>query len=150
MKYLPYTVVKKWREENTPKQCPIFSCKVNDAVVDHCHDTGLVRGVLHRQSNAWAGKIENAWKRYATNHTKLTLPQALRNLALYLETYKTDIMHPVGLKQKVSRFSRLPKADQENILLKKNKKDEVLACTNQKQRTNLYRKSLLKTYVNIN
>lgn len=59
-------------------------------------------------------------------------------------------MHPVGLKQKVSRFSRLPKADQENILLKKNKKDEVFACTNQKQRTNLYRKSLLKTYVNIN
>tara|TARA_X000001382_G_scaffold20218_2_gene12312 strand:+ start:5070 stop:5522 length:453 start_codon:yes stop_codon:yes gene_type:complete len=150
LKYLPYTVVKKWRQENTPKQCPIFSCKVNDAVVDHCHDTGLVRGVLHRQSNAWAGKIENAWKRYATNHTKLTLPQALRNLALYLETYKTDIMHPVGLKQKVSRFSRLQKADQENILLKKNKKDEVFSCTNQKQRTNLYRKSLLKTYVNIN
>ena len=123
---------------------------MNDAVVDHCHDTGLVRGVLHRQSNAWAGKIENAWKRYATNHTKLTLPQALRRVADYLESPKTDIMHPVGLKQKVGRFSRLIKDQQEKILLKNNKKDEVFSCTNQKQRTNLYRKSLLKTYVNIN
>lgn len=150
MKYLPYKVVKKWRESNTPKECPIFGCKVNDAVVDHCHDTGLVRGVLHRQSNAWAGKIENAWKRYGANHSKLTLSQALRRLADYLEFARTDIMHPVGLKQKVSRFSRLPKEMQENILLKNNKKIDINACTNQKTRTALFRKSILKTYVNIN
>ena len=59
-------------------------------------------------------------------------------------------MHPVGLKQKVSRFSRLPKEMQENILLKNNKKIDINACTNQKTRTALYRKSILKTYVNIN
>ena len=59
-------------------------------------------------------------------------------------------MHPVGLKQKVNRFSRLPKEMQENILLKKNKKIDIKACTNQKNRTALFRKSILKEYVNIN
>ena len=150
MKYLPYTVVKKWRKQNTPTKCPIFGCKVNDAVVDHCHDSGLVRGVLHRQSNAWAGKIENAWKRYGANNSKFTLSEALSGLADYLERPSTNIMHPVGLKQKVGRFSRLPKEMQENILLKNNKKIDISACNNQKTRTALFRKSILKTYVNIN
>ena len=133
LKYLPYKRIKKWREANTPSKCPIFGCRVNDAVVDHCHDSGFVRGVIHRQSNAWAGKIENAWKRYGLNNSKFTLPQALRGLADYLENARTNIMHPVGLKQKVNRFSRLPKEMQENILLKKNKKIDIL-----------------KEYVNIN
>ena len=39
---------------------------------------------------------------------------------------------------------------QENILLKNNKKIDINACTNQKTRTALFRKSILKTYVNIN
>jgi hypothetical protein len=59
-------------------------------------------------------------------------------------------MHPVGLKQKVSRFSRLAKETQIDILTKNNKKVDIEACTNQKTRTALFRKSLLKTYVNIN
>jgi hypothetical protein len=44
----------------------------------------------------------------------------------------------------------LPKEMQENILLKKNKKIDIKACTNQKNRTALFRKSILKEYVNIN
>ena len=32
----------------------------SDYVLDHCHDTGLVRGVLHRGCNGALGKAENA------------------------------------------------------------------------------------------
>lgn len=39
---------------------------VNSAyVLDHCHDTGLVRGVLHRGCNGALGKMENAIGRWA-------------------------------------------------------------------------------------
>jgi|TARA_R100000479_G_scaffold2043_3_gene1277 hypothetical protein len=150
LKYLPYKSIKGWREKNTPTKCPIFGCKINDAVVDHDHESGYVRGVLHRQSNAWAGKIENAWKRYGANHSKHTLPEALRGLADYLDHAKTDILHPVGLKDLVSRFSRKPKDFQESILEKKFDKEKVFSCKNQKDRTNLYRKSILLDYDNIN
>ena len=33
-------------------------------VLDHNHNTQFVRAVLHRQSNAVLGKIENLWSRY--------------------------------------------------------------------------------------
>lgn len=32
----------------------------SDYALDHCHDYGLVRGVLHRSCNASLGKLENA------------------------------------------------------------------------------------------
>lgn len=32
----------------------------SDYVMDHCHDTGLLRGVLHRGCNGALGKAENA------------------------------------------------------------------------------------------
>jgi hypothetical protein len=32
---------------------------IRDAVADHCHKTGKMRGVLHRGCNAWLGKTEN-------------------------------------------------------------------------------------------
>ena len=31
----------------------------NQKVLDHCHDSQFVRAVLHRQTNAVLGKIEN-------------------------------------------------------------------------------------------
>lgn len=40
------------------------------AVLDHCHTTGLCRGVIHRGVNALLGKLENNHKRYG-----VSLPQ---------------------------------------------------------------------------
>jgi hypothetical protein len=123
MKYLPSSKLKEWRQQNLPKECPIFKCKVNDAVVDHCHRTGLVRGVLHRQSNAWAGKIENSWKRFGQNNSDLT----------------------VGLRQKCNRFDRLSKAEQIDALIQlKCEQDEINSCKNSKDRTVCFRTALLK------
>ena len=145
MKYLTHNKLKEWRQANLPSECPIFKCKVDDAVVDHCHITGLVRGVLHRQSNVWAGKIENSWKRFGQNNSDLELPEALRALATYLEEAKTDILHPVGLRQKCNRFGRLTKDEQIKILNKFNcDADEINSCNNSKARTKCFRTALLK------
>jgi hypothetical protein len=145
MKYLAHSKLKEWRQANLPKECPIFKCKVDDAVVDHCHSTGLVRGVLHRQSNAWAGKIENSWKRFGQNNSDLTLPEALRALATYLEEARTDVLHPVGLRQKCNRFGRLPKDEQVETLIKfKCDPDEINSCKNSKARTQCFRTALIK------
>ena len=145
MKYLAHSKLKEWRQANLPRECPIFKCKVDDAVVDHCHGTGLVRGVLHRQSNAWAGKIENSWKRFGQNNSDLTLPEALRALATYLEEARTDILHPVGLRQKCNRFGRLPKDEQIETLIKfKCDADEINSCNNSKASTKCFRTALLE------
>ncbi len=144
MKYLAQSKLKEWRQANLPKECPIFKCKVDDAVVDHCHNTGLVRGVLHRQSNAWAGKIENSWKRHGYN-SRVALPEALRALATYLEEARTDVLHPVGLRQKCNRFSRLNKDEQIETLIKfKCDSDEINSCKNSKARTQCFRTAFLE------
>ena len=36
----------------------------SDYVVDHCHETGEIRGVLHRSCNAAEGKVVNAAGRW--------------------------------------------------------------------------------------
>lgn len=36
----------------------------SDYVVDHCHETGLIRAVLHRSCNASEGRVANAAGRW--------------------------------------------------------------------------------------
>ena len=67
--YIKQSDLKDWRNANGSDKCPITSACMDDCVVDHSHDTGKVRGVLHRQSNVLLGKIENAWKRYVQKST---------------------------------------------------------------------------------
>lgn len=43
---------------------PIDLTKKGEGVIDHCHDTGRIRGVLHRSCNAAEGKISNAAARW--------------------------------------------------------------------------------------
>jgi len=144
MKYLPRKELKEWRDKNTPKVCPIFGIEMNDAVVDHDHETGMVRGVLHRQANAWEGKVFNAWKRFGGNNAKTSYPSALRALADYIEFSRTLYLHPVGLKQLSKRFSRLKKEEQIFSLkaLGALKKSEIEACKNTQQRVKLFETSL--------
>ena len=145
VKYIPYTKISVYRKRNTPDKCPIFECNMSDAVLDHDHKTGMVRGVLHRQSNARGGKIENSWKRFGQNNAKVSLPQALINLAKYLKRGDTKFLHPVGLRQLVGRFVRSSKEDQIETLIELNiKKSEIKACINTEERSVLYRQTLIK------
>lgn len=68
MKRLKPSEVKAYREERIIVQggvCELcgLPLSINDAVLDHSHKYGWIRGVLHRGCNALLGKIENNYKR---------------------------------------------------------------------------------------
>lgn len=64
MHKLKTTEVSRFREQQLAKQDGVCAICLNpikpgDDVLDHCHTTGEVRGVLHRGCNSMLGKIEN-------------------------------------------------------------------------------------------
>ena len=61
--------LKEWREATwlaQDKRCAIsgYSISASEAVADHDHSTGHLRGVLHRGVNSLLGKCENNYRRY--------------------------------------------------------------------------------------
>ena len=82
MRRLKPSEVKAWREHMLALQggecllCGKPLCK-EDAVADHSHKHGWMRGVLHRGCNALLGKIEN-------NHKRMGVP----DLSCFLDGVK--------------------------------------------------------------
>ena len=70
----------------------------SDYVVDHCHETGEIRGVLHRSCNAAEGKVVNAAGRWGAKSTKYSdVVPFLKQLVEYLENAQvqgTGLMYP--------------------------------------------------------
>ena len=70
----------------------------SDYVVDHCHESGEIRGVLHRSCNAALGKIDNAAGRWGAKSMKYKdiVPYLRRVVAYYdsLEANPTGLMYP--------------------------------------------------------
>ncbi len=84
-------------------------CSPTQAVLDHDHSTGIVRGVGHRGCNALLGKIENNHKRYGVPN----LPALLHGLPAYLQKHDTDqtgLLHPTHLTEDEKRLKRNAKA----------------------------------------
>jgi hypothetical protein len=53
---------------------------------DHCHSTGLLRGLLCNRCNALLGKIENNFKRFGLHKIpNMTVVRALLKFSLYLQ-----------------------------------------------------------------
>tara|TARA_E500000318_G_C3483881_1_gene181542 strand:- start:86 stop:535 length:450 start_codon:yes stop_codon:yes gene_type:complete len=144
LKYISQNKLKAWRENQAPKKCPISQAEMHDNVVDHCHCTGEIRGVLHRQSNAFLGKVENAWKRYACRSANVSLPEALRRMADYIEFSCTGLLHPVGANQLQKKFERKKTEDQLNILLDLGVDVASIDASNSDKRSKLYRKQITK------
>ena len=66
----------------------------NDACLDHCHSTGMIRGVICRNCNSMEGKIRNCIRRAKY---MLTEDAWLDSLRAYWKHYKmnpTNILHP--------------------------------------------------------
>ncbi len=83
---LTAAATKPYREAKLREQggrCAItgYTLSPAEAVLDHDHATGHVRGVLHRGVNALLGKLENNYKRYG-----VSLPQ-LRAMAPAVADY---------------------------------------------------------------
>jgi hypothetical protein len=88
------------------------------AATDHVHDnTQLVRGILHRQSNAVLGKLENLWTRYLSWWYPEDLPTFLRKAADYIQRKPdTRYRHPDWIKLAKARFNRLNSKEMKSVL----------------------------------
>ncbi len=141
MSYLPQNQIATYREKHKPTCCPILSIKTDDWVLDHDHQTGMVRGVISRQANSLLGKIENFYLKMCKGDKEF-LPVTLEAMASYLETARTDVLHPVGLTQLTKKFrNSLTSAEQISTLEDMGaSREELNACTNLKHRADLFRK----------
>lgn len=112
-----------------------------DAVLDHCHDTQYVRGVLSRPSNVALGKIENLWKRYLGWWYVGTLADFLRGCANYLEREQPkEYLHPKFINKLQTQFNTLKEGDKKVILKMLGQEEGV----NGAERKKLFRKGVLK------
>jgi hypothetical protein len=92
--------------------------KVNQAVLDHCHDSQKVRAAISRQSNSWEGLVFNAYKRCMAWYTDKPLAELLRNLADYLEQdYSNNPHHPGWLKKVGTEFNKLSEGAKDRALI---------------------------------
>lgn len=73
---LTQAAVKGYREAKLKEQggrCALtgYTLSPAEAVLDHCHKTGHIRGVLHAGVNSLLGKIENALPRFGVSLPRL-------------------------------------------------------------------------------
>jgi hypothetical protein len=113
------------------------------AVLDHTHDSSqAVRGVLHRQVNAFVGKCENSYIRLIAWWYTGTLPQLLRQVADYLEDAERQevrFVHPAWTKKIQTMFNGLKEPQKDVVLLGLG----VINLSNGKARKEAFRKIVL-------
>lgn len=116
--------VKKFKEEQIIKQegiDPILQQPFPKGTIcqDHSHSTQHCRGALHLQTNAWEGKVINAYTRCLKWLTDVPLPTLLRNLATYLEQDFSDNPYHTGWQKSVrSEFNKLNARQMDDVLEK--------------------------------
>lgn len=115
--------VKHVRELLTKEQenkCLVTGLEIpaKQHVLDHAHDeTQLVRGVLHRQVNAFLGKAENAYTRLIQWWYPNDLPTLMRECADYLEREEDDRFRHNGWIKKINaEFNKLKESDKDKLL----------------------------------
>jgi hypothetical protein len=96
MQRLKQSEVAKTRQEILKQQnnhCALChqTIQEGEAVLDHCHKTGQIRGVLHRGCNAFEGTIVNALPRNLITAQRLL--NIMTNLASYQRQLK-PLLHP--------------------------------------------------------
>lgn len=89
----------------------VTGLKIADPCLDHCHKTGRVRHVLDRRTNAWEGKVVNAFRRCGLQKAGASLPGCLQRLASYLSwDYSSRPLHPKHRTEEEKRLRRNKKA----------------------------------------
>lgn len=75
---------------------PIDLSIKGEGVIDHDHDTGRIRGLLHRSCNAAEGKISNAAARWgAKSSSYADIVPYLEALVSYLKKEPTQFIYPM-------------------------------------------------------
>lgn len=105
------------KEQKGKDKMTDLSIPDKQAVLDHNHDTMYVRGVLHRQSNAALGKIENIWTRYLSYWYPHDLPTFLEQAAEYIRRPDDERWyHPHWVKKINTEFNKLKESDKDKVL----------------------------------
>lgn len=115
------TALSTWKVRQIKAQggvCPVSGrefdmANLKDAVVDHCHLTGEIRGVLLRSANAVEGKVKNAvarWGGVGEDYSKI-IPY-LERLVAYLKQPGTGFMYPMHKSPEEQKDARNAKARQ--------------------------------------
>lgn len=75
---------------------PIDLTTKGEGVLDHDHDSGEIRGVLHRSCNAAEGKIANAAARWGAKSASYSaIITYLQNLVGYLTAPGAGLIYPM-------------------------------------------------------
>ena len=139
--------VKRYRDELVKKQNgidPILLEPFKETpVLDHSHSTQRVRAALNRNSNAFEGKVYNAWVRCLKWLSDKPLPEILRNLADYYEETEriehTMPYHPGFIKRLCTDFANLNEAGKKQVLLQMSQHQG----NNGTERKSIFRKAIL-------
>ena len=89
--------------------CPLCGCTIrpDQAVLDHDHETGRVRAVLHRQCNQVEGRVLSWTSRTGQSTTAY---QFLKRMLSYWEQdYEQNPLHPTyksDIEQEITRLKR--------------------------------------------
>ena len=92
--------------------CPLCNQHINlaekgAAVMDHCHESGQVRGILHRSCNAAEGKVANAAGRWgAKSMDYAAIVPWLEKLLAYLKKEPTEFIYPTHMTPDELRLKR--------------------------------------------
>lgn len=87
-------------------------CSVTDAVLDHCHKHGFIRGTLHRSCNSLLGVLENNRARFGLGGDVAFLNFMAGAHAYIVKhaTPQTRMLHPTYKTEEEKRLARNAKA----------------------------------------
>lgn len=104
--------------------CPLCGKEIDlsikgEGVIDHDHDTGEIRGVLHRSCNAAEGKISNAAARWGAKSAAYDAIIAyLERVVLYLRAPGAGVIYPMHKTADEKKDARNAKAREARALAK--------------------------------
>jgi hypothetical protein len=109
---LPNRELKGLRAKKLKRQkgvCPLCKTEIleGEDTLDHCHDSGNIRAVLHRSCNAAEGQV----KRWSGQRSRGDDPaEWLRNLLRYWsKDYSKNAIHPTHGRKRKRRKRRAKK-----------------------------------------
>lgn len=104
--------------------CPLCGKPIDlgikgEGVIDHDHDTGRIRGLLHRSCNAAEGKISNAaarWGAKSSSYPDIIL--YLERVVMYLKQAPKPLIYPMHKTPDEKRDDRNKKAREARAAIK--------------------------------